>query len=192
MLGREVKQGSAPVELPQWALAVFTATNMVHNPGPLVFLCPARLILSPGTDWSRPYSRLWCGVSRARVVTPFGLGSVGWWQLPVESSSCLDHCQARAQVLLKSRVSFYSTSGLIKWFSYQPRGLSPPHRTPGLGHSLCGLTHLLSGWVCPYKLFLPFRPLLGAEFLCLSSSTTSLGNLSYSFGCIGVCLPVSS
>lgn len=165
--------------------------NLDHNLGPLDCLCKARPNHFPGSRWPWFCIKLWCGVSRAGVFTPFRLGSVERWWSWVRGSLYPDCWQDNFCVLCVSRVRlsqlFYPSGS-----PSSPGGLSPPQRTPELGCPHCDLTcsSPRAGSVHAGLLFLT-DPSQGTCPNPIFSILPHLsGDLSSSFSCIE--LPVSS
>ena len=118
--------------------------------------CSPRLCLFPCC------ARLWPAVGGAGAFTRLRLGSMVRRQQLGQISLCPNWGQASTPH--KWNLGFSSLSLCPSGSPGCQGGLSPLHRTPGLGSPVCGSIHsLLSMRVCPYYLPFLLSPLPGAQ-----------------------------
>lgn len=174
-----------------------TTTPSGLYPGPPGHLCIPRSSVFLAISCPRSSAMLWCGVKRAVTITLLGLGRgnhadvtradlslprLGAHQQPWPPHVCI--------------LGFHSLSICPKISLSTQRGLSSTHRTPAL---VClvriSLHFLLRTSDCPWKLPFSLCPSSGEQILtqCLFTHPTLLYMyLSYSSGCSGVLLSISS
>ena len=133
--------------------------HLDHTLVPQVTSVP-RLSIFPGPGHHRFSSNLWHGVSVHSV----------WIEECSDVAATRTHLSPSCLVASQHLHTLHKWSLRISSFSTYPsdstssqEGLSPMHRSPGLGHPVCGLTHSLSRVsVHPCNLPFPLSPLPGA------------------------------